>query len=132
MGARALGSEAMAIGAKADVAQELAQSMLRTPILAEDATSRLREAGALLREGKPAEALKQLDRLRSGAALSALDSFQLGWLYGQARSYLWGRASPWLCRRPFFSYLRAASLQRLARIASSETRLDHARKRRLR
>jgi tetratricopeptide (TPR) repeat protein len=57
------------------------------PALAEDAAGRLQQAGTLLREGKSAEAVMQLDRLRNGPPLSPLDLFQLGWLYGQARKY---------------------------------------------
>jgi tetratricopeptide (TPR) repeat protein len=55
--------------------------------LAEDAAWRLQQAGTLLREGKVAQAVTQLDGLRNGPALSPLDLFQLGWLYGQARKY---------------------------------------------
>jgi tetratricopeptide (TPR) repeat protein len=55
--------------------------------LAGDAAWRLQQAGTLLREGKPAEAVTQLDRLRNGPPLSPLDLFQLGWLYGQAQKY---------------------------------------------
>jgi tetratricopeptide (TPR) repeat protein len=49
--------------------------------------SLLRQVDTLLREGKSGEALKQLDLLRNGPRLSPLESFELGWLYGQARRF---------------------------------------------
>jgi tetratricopeptide (TPR) repeat protein len=55
--------------------------------LAADAAGRLQQAGTLLRDGRVAEAVTQLDSLRNGPPLSPLDLFQLGWLYGQARKY---------------------------------------------
>ncbi len=57
------------------------------PANAQDSIAQLRDASALLKAGKAAEALIQLDRIRNGSRVSPIESFQLGWLYGQARKY---------------------------------------------